>query len=380
MSAAPRVGRADNATAADYSPPPMRALPLSILLALPALAACSERSVAPPGGSDAGPRRDATVTSSRADAAATDPEDAAVGPGDGGPGPSDGGPGPADSGTIPTGVPGTSLLTRLAGAWSGPCVNTLLGDFPRMVMDFRAADDRTLFARVDLDADNALRMAFFVETHEGADVVVFRNGGLFMGLSRDTRTRLVEVDEARGLYRFCAIQGGCAYNEATFTFSAPDRMVLAVTVRGQTHLRWSPSRLETRTTPAPFPAAGSVGTGTAPFPPLPSVAGTVRWSGALAADADVWIVLATQDCSFTSCIVSRHHLAHARTGDTQATLTLDQVHPGEYKVLAFLDRDRNVGTTLAPDSGDGVAAPNQALTVGPSGTTALSSTIVFDLP
>lgn len=364
---------------------PMRAPSLALATTL-AFAACSSRTVPVPTGSDAAPRD-----------GAADPRDSGPVPEDGGPttdaesptdaSPSleDGGPTPrdaslADSGVPVSGVAGTALLGRLAGLWSGPCVNTLLGDFPRVVLDFRGADDRTLFGRVDLDADNALRMAFSVETHGGTDVLVFRNGGLFTGLSRDTRTQLVEVDEAAGRWRFCAIQGGCAYNEAIFSFTAPDRLTLDVTVRGQVHLHWTPTRQESRATPTPFPAPGSVGLGDGPFPPLPSVVATVRWSGALTADADVWVVLSTNDCSFSACTVSRHHVAHARAGDTQASLTLDQVHAGAYKVQAFLDRDRNVGTTLAPDSGDGVAVPNQALTVAPTGSTTLMSTIVFDLP
>src|SRR5437773_880716 len=81
-------------------------------------------------------------------------------------------------------------------------------------------------------------------------------GGQFRALTRDTRTQLESSDEAMGRYRFCALMasGGCTYVDATFTFSAADKMILHVLVRGQEHLTWTADRLETRTLPAPFPA------------------------------------------------------------------------------------------------------------------------------
>jgi hypothetical protein len=353
---------------------------ISPLVLLVLAAACAEREIPPPAASDARTGADDARTAGD-DARATDEDaglDASATDGDLADARAEDS-GAADAGAL--GPAGTTLLSRLAGVWSGPAANTPLGTFPRMVMDFRAADARTLFGRTDLDADNSLRMAFSVETHGGTDVLVFRNGGLFMGLSRDTRTRLMESDEAAGTWRFCAIDGGCAYNEATVTMTAPDRLTLHVLVRGRPHLDWTATRQDTVTLPSPFPAPGSAGDATTPFPPMPTLAVTVRWSTALTAEGDAWIVLTPQDCSVgASCIVSRHLLATAPIGARSAVLQVDQVHAGAYKLQAFLDRDRNVGTTFAPDSGDGVAVPNQALTVAPTGTTEASSTIVFDLP
>lgn len=341
----------------------MRAL--AVLLLLTPFACESTRPVTPPSGG-----RDATTTSSRADAQSA--ADAEVG--------ADALPIGADA--LPIGDAGSSggpvgveLLGRLAGLWSGPGTGTVLGDFPRIVMDFRAADDKTLFARVDLDANNALRMAFYVE----GDTLVFRNGGLFMGLSRDTITRLVESDAAAGRYRFCEATRGCDYNEAILELPSPTQLVMTVTVRRMMHLRWSPSRQEPRELPPVFPAPGGVVPG-APFPPMPTLAATVRWSTPLAAAADVVLILSVTDCSFTACAVSRHFSASAMPGATSATFRIDQLHAGPYKAFAFVDRDRNVGSTLAPDSGDGVTLPNQALTIAPSGETSWSGSIVYDLP
>jgi len=350
-----------------------RALLVSVLL----FAACDDaRTVQPPVT-----RRDATVTSTHADAAAGLNADAAAGPNaDASVGPNaDAAVGALDAAAIPAGPDGVGILTRLAGLWSGPATGTRLGTFPRVVMDFRAADPKTLFGRVDLDANNSLRMAFYVENIAGQDTVIFRNGGLFMGLGRDTRTKLVEVDEARGHYRFCETEQGCDYNEAIFDFSGPTSLTLDVTVRRQPHEHWTPTRQVVNPIPAPFPTPGAVAAGFT-FPPMPSLAVTVSWATPLTAPGDAWVILSTSDCSISGCTVRRHQMASAPIGATSATMTLDQIHAGEYKIIGFIDRDQNVGTTFAPDSGDGVTAPNQPLTIAPTGTTPWSGTIIFDLP
>jgi hypothetical protein len=287
-----------------------------------------------------------------------------------------------DAGERGAGVEGLGLFTRLAGLWSGPITMTPLGDFQRAIMDLRPAGDHVLFGRVDLDEDNALRFAFFIETHGGEEVLVFRNGGLFMGLERDTRTKLIDHDDAAGRWHFCALNGGCAYVDATFVITN-ERMTLAADVRGQPHVRWNATKEASRTTPSPFPKdETSLGTGDAPFPPLPEVLATVRWSQPLASEADAWVILSTRDCDLASgrCEVARHLKARAAVGATEAQLRFSQIHPGEYRVLAFLDRNQNLDRTLTPDRGDGTAIPNQPLTVGAQGETQLESMIVYDLP
>ena len=118
--------------------------------------------------------------------------------------------------------PGLSLFRRLAGLWSGPVTMTRLGAFPVVNMDFRPGSDHVLFGRVDLDAQNALRFAFSIETIAGKDTVVFRNGGLFRGVARDSRTVLVSADEQTGSFRFCAVDGGCDYIDAVFQLFPED--------------------------------------------------------------------------------------------------------------------------------------------------------------
>lgn len=299
-----------------------------------------------------------------------------------------GGCGAPDGASPPSGVQpmggqrfaGEAFLRRLPGLWSGAATGTPLGEFPLLNMDVRAVGERVLFARSDLDAQNNLRFAFGIETLEGADVLSFRNGGYFMGILRDTHARLVEHDDAAGSYRFCASPRGCEYLDARYQLTGSDSLSLNVTVRGAPHLRWNARRLETRPLAEPFPVdLASIGPGTQPFPELPSLQVKVRWSVPLATAADVWLLLSQRDCTAASCTISRSLLATPASG-TEATLTVEQLHPDTYKALAFVDRNRNFRSLLRPDSGDGVSLPNQELVVGAQGQSTGALVILFDLP
>jgi hypothetical protein len=282
-----------------------------------------------------------------------------------------------DAGTVL--VRGVELLGRLAGLWIGPGSNTPLGDFPLMPMDLRPAGGHVLFSRMDIDADNALRFAFSIETHGGEDVLVFRNGGLFRGLSRDSRTKLVEVEPDR--YRFCHVDQGCAYIDAVFSFPSDDQLVLEVEVRERPHLVWRADRREPRQTPEPFPIdLESQGPGDAAFPPMPVLDLEVRWARPLADLADVWVLLFTEVCVDPSrCNLSRAIKVTAGPGDTQGNLRLEQIHPGRYSVQAVVDRDRNLAAGFFPGSGDSLSLP-ATVTVAPDGSTSAMLGVVIDLP
>jgi hypothetical protein len=255
---------------------------------------------------------------------------------------------------------------------------TPLGDFITMNMDVRAADERTLFSRVDLDESNSLRFAFAVENHQGSDVLVYRNGGLFSGQSRDSRTLLEEVDGDS--YRFCALDGGCDYIEALFELDSADELLLDVKVQGQQHVYWLAERIEPSTVPAEFPVDGPAGDGSQDFPPLGSLETTVTWSLPLGAPADVWVLMANDDCPLTGgCDLSRFIRKEVEAGATSAVLLMDQVHSGDYKATAVLDRDQNMSTTFAPGSGDGVSLPNHEVTVNQTGMDGITIAIVTDL-
>ncbi|MEW5738482.1 MAG: hypothetical protein AB1938_06120 [Myxococcota bacterium] len=266
------------------------------------------------------------------------------------------------------GVSGLSLMTRLAGLWVGPARMTPLGDFPVMYMDFRNVGPGFLFAQADMDATNNLRFGLSIETYDGADMLAYRNGGYFQGVLRDSRTRLVEADEAAGRYRFCSVTQGCGYIDATFRFTGPDDLVFDTLVRGAQHVLWTARRRESRTLPDPFPATlASMGDGGAPWPAMASVQATVRWTTALTQPGTVWILLTTTPCAPTfSCVASRSMRVDVAAGATSATLSIPSVHAGDYRLTAVVDRDGTFGTTLAPSSGDSLAV-DQVVSVPSSG-------------
>jgi hypothetical protein len=289
-------------------------------------------------------------------------------------------PGSPDPSTPGGGLAGGALLSRLGGLWSGSASQTPLGTFPIMNMDLRAADSRTLFSRTDLDAKNNLRFAFLVETHAGRDVLVFRNGGYFLGILRDTRAELLEV--AGNRYRFCAVERGCDYLQAIWDLPSETELTLDVKVRGQQHVWWPARRVETRSLPQPFPADfSSQGTGDAPFPPMPALTVDVIFNGALAADADVWLILTQNGCMLDGCVASRQIMSTAPTGSTHLELSLEQLHGGSYQAMALLDRGRSFATTLRPNRGDGITWPlNQAINAAATGTTQATLRIAINVP
>jgi hypothetical protein len=277
------------------------------------------------------------------------------------------------------GAAGLELLGRLAGLWSGPVSMTPLGNFPLMNMDIRAASGQVLFSRVDLDASNSLRFAFEIEDHGDGPVLVYRNGGYFLGILRDSRTVLIEHTTTS--WRFCSVTAqGCDYIDASFTFADDDHVVLDVKVKGVQHVYWDALREETRPLPEPFPDDTTPLAKDLPFPTMPSLRVDVTWAEPLVVDGAVWAIVTTQPCDMQfQCKHSRSLLATVSAGATSASLLIDQVHAGDYKLTAILDRNGNLDETLFPDSGDGVPIPNQAVTVAATGETVAKSAILVDL-
>lgn len=301
--------------------------------------------------------------------------------------------GPESTGTMPTTgasaagggttggaqeVAGLELMRRLAGLWSGPGTMTPLGDFALMNMDFRAASGHVLFGRADLDAANNLRFAFEVEDHGAGPTLVYRNGGYFLGLLRDSRAAL-ESHEG-DTWRFCSATQGCGYIDARFTFAGEDRFKLDVDVKGKQHLTWDATRKETRALPEPFPVDLTPQASDAPFPTMPTLKVDVTWTEPLAQDGEVWGILTTQPCDIQlKCTHSRSLRAAAASGASAGTLLFDQIHPGTYKLTAVLDRNGNMAETLLPDAGDGLSLPNQNVQVAPAGESTAKVAIVVTL-
>lgn len=260
------------------------------------------------------------------------------------------------------------FVARLSGLWTGPAT-TILGPFPLMNVDLRAADAHALWGRVDLDPDNALRFALEVEDRGDGPVWVYRNGGYFLGLLRDDRTVLTSADPDAGVYRFCDVDRGCAYIDATYTFPPEDadaEMVLDVQVLEAPHVHWTAHRAEPRAVPDGFPAADPL-PADAPLPSLPTFEVTVSWSTPLDAEGDVWVLLATEPCADLGCTPSRSSRAVVQAGGTEALVVMPEIHPGPYYATAVLDRDRDLAGTLLPELTDGLSLPDREVTVPTAG-------------
>jgi hypothetical protein len=259
----------------------------------------------------------------------------------------------------------TEFFARWPGLWVGPVDSmTSAGDFPTMNMDVRPAGDYTLFSRVDLDGGNSLRFAIVVEQQGGEDTLVFRNGGYFLGILRDSRTGLVEADLEAERFRFCALEAGCDYIDATFDFEGPDQLDMHVEVKGKVHFDWPATRAELREIDGPFPVDDAAQPGDEPFPDMPTLDATLSWTTPLEAAADAWVILSTTACGpGGGCTPSRFIRVHADAAATSAVAHFDQIHPGDYKANAILDRNGNLGATFLPDAGDAICVPNTAVTI-----------------
>lgn len=301
-----------------------------------------------------------------------------VGPeSDGGDGPMDGGAGDAGPSPGPLGV---SIFRRLSGLWSGPATQTRLGNFPLMNVDLRMVEGQVLFGRVDLDEQNALRFAFSLETHDGRDQVVYRNGGYFLGLLRDDRTILDAFDPAAERYHFCHLTRGCDYTDVTFDFDGPEQLHFRVLVRGQVHVDWQARRLHAHALGEGFEdTLVSQGNGDAPIPSLPGLAVTSRFNPPTGPGASAWLLLALEGCSLTGCGPARQLRSALAAGASSTEFHLDEVHAGAYEVQVVLDRNGDLATTFAPNSGDGLSLP-RAIQVASTGTTSVDAPIAFTLP
>ena len=288
----------------------------------------------------------------------------------------------ADTGSTGSDYAAWAAFAQLwPGLWVGPVDSmTSVGDFPSMNMDVRAADPYTLFSRTDLDAQNSLRFAFSLEEQLQAPHLVFRNGGAFSGVLRDTRTILEEADLDAQRWRFCALDGGCAYVEAIFDFDGEDRLDVHVDVMGKTHFDWPATRQETRELARPFPPDDQPQPADTPFPPMPTLRVEIGWATPLSADTDIWVLLSTTACGTgNACALSRFIRTPALAGATAAVATIDQIHPGDYKANAIADLNSNLAATFFPDTGDIIAIPDRPVTVAPADTTTVSMNLVVTL-
>lgn len=64
-------------------------------------------------------------------------------------------------------------------------------------------------------------------------------------------------------------------------------------------------------------------------------------------DAEVWLLLSNMPCTADGRCLSRTFMAHANKAATSVSMTVEQLHAGEYKAMAVLDLDKNLTTHRA---------------------------------
>jgi hypothetical protein len=270
---------------------------------------------------------------------------------------------------------GVLLLQRVAGLWTGPATSTTaLGDFPVMSMDMQDVAGTMVFGRGDFDDSNAIRFGLAIEDVEDRPTLVFRSGGLFAGFSRDSRAGLLEHDDELGMYRFCDVPRGCGYVDSTWSIQG-DELLLTAVVQSRPHMRWEARREEARAVPIVDDRNEHAGD----FPSMATLTSTIAFP-AVAADADVWLLLTTTPCGLSfACTPSRSKRVSVVAGASRAVVVLEQLHAGDYAANAILDRDRNLADALVPTPGDGAARLDAQIIVG---STDVSETmpIVFTVP
>lgn len=264
---------------------------------------------------------------------------------------------------------------RLGGLWEGPATQTVLGDFPIMIMDFRPVEDSWVFGRVDLDSGNNLRFLFDVEDIGGETQLVYRNGGYFQDQFRDSRTVVVEAQPENGYFRFCSAPRGCSYIDAVFNFTSADRLEFDATVNEETHVVWNATRRVENVVGATFPADDVITEG-ADFPAMPRAEVTATFPEP-AAQVNLFVSLATEDCTvatLASCSFSRTYVQSIGPGETTATVPFEQLHAGTYQAVAVVDQDGTEG----PSPGDSFSLLRTLDVPNDPDATATAQVQVFD--
>lgn len=128
---------------------------------------------------------------------------------------------PANEDPISEDIKGYSILDKIKGIWDGPITSTtMLGNFPKWVVDFRPISASQISAKNELDISNDIHMTFFVTKYNGKEYVAFRNGGMFNGNTRTSYFIADSVSEtsSQAYYRFSEIIKGKnkAYTELIF--------------------------------------------------------------------------------------------------------------------------------------------------------------------
>lgn len=160
---------------------------------------------------------------------------------------------PVDGGEQPgtEEITGFNMLDKIRGIWDGAVTSTtMLGGFPKWVVDFRPISASQISGKSELNVDNDIHMTFFVTKYNGKNCIGFRNGGLFAGNSRISYFVADSVSEtsSHSFYRFAEPVKGRAKAYTELTFKGDSLIFSAYTNIYDTeptavlHMRWRAKR------------------------------------------------------------------------------------------------------------------------------------------
>lgn len=251
---------------------------------------------------------------------------------------------PTEASGTPSGIDAGPWLRELPQMWRGPASVSPWGT-SFLTMDLAPTAPGQLFGRADA-SEGALRL-LVVNDSEGPALRV-----AWSSPSASGEIAAVLHDESGGTWQFCA-EAGCGAGSITVRIEDQPELVLHLGIEqgGKTVLDWSPYGLADT---APYEA----GVARLDWPVLPTVNATLSWVQPTTTPANaVWVVSRTR-CQ-TGCVASRVSVLEAKVGSTSSPATMPELHPGNYFMTAFLDRNRNATAVSSwqPDAGDLVAIP-----------------------
>jgi hypothetical protein len=316
-----------------------------------------------------------------------------------------------------TPVKGYNLLSKINGIWDGPVTSTTsLGSYPEWIVDFRAISPSQISAKNELDTLNNIFMSFFVVYHNSEYKLAFRNGGAFGGMQRVAYMVADSVFESptRSYYRFVDFVKGKSKTITEVIFGSDSVTLQSFTNKYNTlttptlHMQWKAARQDTGSASGAkahfgYPQKTLVKDFSTTFAgvtesvyyqlngdPYPESAQPYLGKSQLSYTVSPTLTLSTSN-KITLLVTTRPLIAggtlnapgmKTRTryvilpGKATNTFLFNYMHPGNYYLYAFYDKDGNGQI----NSGDYMSSANTTFSLSPLGNSSATTQIDFVIP